>query len=185
MSYDYELDGNDQEQGGPKALREALDKANKALEAANAMIAKQGTELSEIKLGQVFNEKAVPAALQRLMKAEKVEPSAEAVDKWLADNGSDFGWKPGGAAETAEGQESAPQEAPPAEVQSVLTPEDVAAQQRLQSVAAGSNSQTQTSDQIEAAVAAVESSLPANADYSQVVAALKAQGIPIESAFKS
>jgi len=183
MSYEYEHDDDTLEQSGPKALREALEKANKALAAEQAKNADLTKSVNEFRLTSVLAAKSVPANIQRWMKRDGVEPTAEAVDQWLAENGEDFGWKPGSAAEKPEGQESAPEEAPVAETQSVLTPEDVAAQQRIAAVSSQGVGQTVSSDQIDAAVHNVESSLGANADFNDVVKALAAQGIAIESTF--
>ena len=181
MSYEYGDDANDSE-NGPKALREALEKANKALAAEQAKTAELTKSVNEFRLTSVLAAKNVPANIQRWMKRDGVEPSAEAIDQWLAENGEDFGWKPGSTAEKPEGQESAPEEAPAA-AQSVLTPEDVAAQQRIQQVSSTGVGQTVSSDQIDAAVAAVESSLGSNAGFNDVVKALAAQGIDIQSHF--
>jgi hypothetical protein len=182
MSYEYESDDNDFEQSGPKALREALEKANKALAAEQAKAAELQKSVNEFKLTSVLAAKNVPANIQRWMKRDGVEPTAEAVEQWLTENGEDFGWKPGGTAEKPEGQESAPEEAP-AVAQSVLTPEDIAAQQRIQQVTASGVGQTVSTDQVDAQVAAVESALGPNADFNEVVKALAAQGIPVQSHF--
>ena len=185
MSYEYEHDENDFDQNDQSAggLRKALEKANKALAAEQAKTAELSKSVNEYRLTSVLAAKNVPANIQRWMKRDGVEPTAEAIDQWLAENGEDFGWKPGSTAEKPEGQESAPEEAPAAEAKSVLTPEDIAAQQRIQQVTAAGVGQTQSSDQAEAAVAAVASSLGPDAKYEDVIAALRAQGIPVESTF--
>lgn len=184
MSYEYDADDNDFDQNDQSAggLRKALEKANKALAAEQAKTAELSKSVNEFRLTSVLAAKQVPANIQRWMKRDGVEPTAEAVDQWLAENGEDFGWKPGSTAEKPEGQESAPEEAPAA-AQSVLTPEDIAAQQRIQQVSATGVGQTVMSDQVDAAVAAVESATGPNASFNDVVKALAAQGIDIQSHF--
>ena len=175
MSNVYENDDFDQEQSDPGNLRKAVEKANKAASAKDAELAQLRAELNEVKLGQVFTEKNVPAALQRLMKAEKVEASPEAVDKWLTENGSDFGWAPQAAStQKPEGQQVPPQEAPA--VQSVLDEDDIAALGRIDGVAVA-GSQTDNGDRVASVVSAVESQLPRNARFEDVVALLQAQGV--------
>ena len=183
MSYEYDehddFDANDQNPGN---LRKALEKANKRAEAAEKLNADLQKSVNEFRLTSVLAAKSVPANIQRWMKRDGVEPTAEAVDQWLAENGEDFGWKPGSTAEKPEGQESAPEEAPAA-AQSVLTPEDVAAGQRIQQISSTGVGQTVMSDQVDAAVAAVESATGPNASFNDVVKALAAQGIDIQSHF--
>ena len=184
MSYEYEHDENDFDQNDQSAggLRKALEKANKRAEAAEAKNAELAKSVNEFRLATVLSQKSVPPSIQRWIKKEGVEPTPEAVDQWLAENGEDFGWKPGGTVEKPEGQESAPEEAPAA-AQSVLTPEDIAAQQRIQQVTSTGVGQTVSSDQIDAAVNAVASSLGPDASYEDVISALAAQGIAVESNF--
>lgn len=180
MSYDLDDDSNDQ---GPKALRDALEKANKKLaelEKQNADLAKKANEGT---LSQIFTAKKVPANIQRWMKRDEVEASPEAVDKWLEENGSDFGWNPQAAsAETPEGQQTEAKEAPAA--QSVLTPEDVAALQRGQQLSAAASGQHLLSDQADQAVATAAQVLTGGRDdLDKLMAAFKEQGIPVESSF--
>jgi hypothetical protein len=184
MSYGYDDNDDLQEQDGPKALREALAKANKALEAASRQNAELQSSLNEVKLGNVFSEKKIPAALQRLMKAEKVDASPEAVDAWLSENGSDFGWQPGGGSAEKQAEQQVPlEEAPAAQTQSVLTDEDTAALQRIQGVSTTGMGQTSLSDQADIAVQTIADKLGPNATLDDVIREFKAQGIPTESAF--
>lgn len=181
MSYEYD-EHDDANEDGPKALRDLVKKLQKDLDKVSSERDEFAAKAKAAELTDIFTKKSVPPSIQRWIKKDGVEPTAEAVDQWLAENGEDFGWKPGSTAEKPEGQESAPEEAPAA-AQSVLTPEDVAAQQRIQQVASGGTGQSQTTDQVDAQVAAVESALGPNADFNAVVKALAAQGIPVESHF--
>lgn len=178
---DYEYDDDDQSTA-PKALREALAKANKELEQlrkTNADLAKQA---GEARLSTIFKDKGVPANIQRWMKRDEVEATPEAVDKWLDENGADFGWKPGGeqaAGEQPEGKQSA-EEAPAPVPQSVLSPEDIAAYQRVNAaVAAGSGPATPL-DQQKAAVDLVAGQVDVTTDFGTVARLLAEQGIPVE-----
>lgn len=184
MSYDY--DDDDQQQNGG-ALRAQLEKALKDLKAAQEENAKLSKSVKSVTLENLLRDKKVPANIQRWMKRDEIEPTAEAVDKWLDENGSDFGYKPGEQTETAavrpsEGQQVQATEAPtePA-VQSVLTQEDIANFERIQGLLAQGVGQTVYSDAADTAVSTVESKLGPDASFEDVIAELKAQGIPIES----
>lgn len=181
---DYEYDDDDQ-QGNtptPKALRDALAKANKELEKLREANADLSKKAGEATLSSIFKDKAVPANIQRWMKRDEVDPTPEAVDKWLEENGADFGWKPGGeqpAGEPPEGKQTA-EEAPAPAVQSVLSPEDIAAYQRVNAaVAAGSGSATPL-DQQKAAVDQVAAQVDVTTDIATVVQMLAERGIPVE-----
>lgn len=181
MSYEYD-EHDDAHEGGPKALRDLVKKLQKDLDKVTEERDGYAAKAKAADLSTIFTTKNVPPSIQRWIKKDGVEPTAEAVDQWLAENGEDFGWKPGSTAEKPEGQESAPEEAPAA-AQSVLTPEDVAAGQRIQQISSTGVGQTVMSDQVDAAVAAVESATGPNASFNDVVKALAAQGIDIQSHF--
>ena len=183
MSYDFDDDDNEQQSGG--ALRAQLEKALKDLKAVQDENAKLSASVKSATLETVLRDKGIPPKIQRWLKRDDVEPTADAVDKWLAENGEDFGWKPRSSAETPEGEQSKPEEAPAAQsTPSVLTDEDAAAYQRANQLAAQGVGQTLTSDQQKAAVDAVASQLDGNPDFGDVVRLLEAQGISIESTLK-
>lgn len=184
MSYGYD---DDTEQTGG-ALRAQLEEALKKVQALTAENEKLGKSVKTATLDTVLRDKGIPAHIQRWIKRDDVEPTPDAVDKWVAENGADFGYKPGkqetAAVEPSEGQQVQAVEAPtePA-VPSVLTPEDVANLERIQGLLAGGSGQTAYSDAAETAVKTVESQLGPNATMDQLVAALAAQGVPIEHSF--
>jgi hypothetical protein len=183
MSYDYDDDA--QQSGG--ALRDQLEKALKELKGLREENAKLSGTVKTVTLENILRDKQVPANIARWMKRDEVEPTADAVDKWIAENGEDFGYKPGqpqpAGAETSEGKQSTPEEAPAAPaVASVLSAEDIAALDRIQGLLAGSVGQTVLSDQVSTSVATVESKLGPNASFEDVVAELQAQGISLENA---
>jgi len=186
MSYGY--DDNDDEQQNGGALRAQLEKALKDLKARDEEIAKLSASVKTVTLDNILRDEKIPPHIQRWIKRDSVEPTAEAVKQWVAENGADFGYKPGeqetAAAKPSEGQSASATEAPtePA-VPSVLTPEDVAQLERIQGLLAGGTGQSVYSDAAETAVKTVESQLGPNASMEDVVAALAAQGVPIERSY--
>ena len=185
MSYAYDEDDNADQSGS--GLRAQLEKALADLKAAQKTNTELNAKFNETRLSQIFADKKVPANIQRWMKRDEVEPSPEAVDKWLAENGEDFGYKPGATpaavTESPEGQQSPVEEAPAAPaVESVLTPEDVAQLTRIQGLLAQGVGQTVLSDATSVAVSTVESQLGDNASFEEAVAALQAQGIDMDRA---
>jgi hypothetical protein len=184
MSYDdYDDDANGQNGG---ALRAQLEKALKEIKARDEEIAKLSSSVKTVTLENLLRDKQVPAHIQRWMKRDGVEPTGDAVDKWIAENGEDFGYKPGQAqtdsAKTPEGEQSTSTEAPAATaVQSVLSAEDIAVLERVSGLLNGSTGQHVLSDQVATSVATVESKLGPDATYEQVVAELGAQGIQLEN----
>lgn len=182
MSYDDYSD-DDQQSGG--ALRAQLEKALKDLKAAQEENTKLSANVKSVTLENLLRDKQVPPNIQRWMKRDGVEPTGEAVDKWIAENGEDFGYKPGStqtdSVKTPEGEQSSSVEAPATSVASVLSAEDVATLQRLQGLLSGSTGQTVMSDQVSTSVATVESKLGPDASYEDVVRELAAQGLDIET----
>lgn len=89
-------DFDDDQQSGPKALRDQLKKeqaARKKLEADLAEI-KQRAEKAEQAakrqtLAELFKEAGVPRAA-RWAEKDGIEPTKEAVDAWLKENAEDF-----------------------------------------------------------------------------------------------
>lgn len=184
MSYD-DFDDNEQPQSGG-ALRAQLEKALKDLKAAQEENTKLSASVKSVTLENLLRDKNVPPNIQRWMKRDGVEPTSDAVDKWISENGEDFGYKPGQAqtdsASVPEGKQSESVEAPAATaVPSVLSNEDIAALTRIQGLLAGGVGQTLMSDQVTTAVHAVEANLGPNASFEDAVAQLQSQGIDIEN----
>lgn len=170
-----EYDENDDRQdSSPKALREALEKANKQAAEAQKALDEMRAQLNKRTLSDTLRDKGVPASLQKWMEKDNV--TADTVDKWLDENGSDFGWKAGGDAQP-EGQQPA-QEVPAP--QSVLSAEDIAAIARVQALTGQSTSPVIPSDQAKAAVDSIAANIDLKSDYNSVVKLLQAQGIPME-----
>lgn len=183
MSYD---DGFDNDQQSGSALRTQLEDALKKLKAVEKERDDFAAKAKTATLETILRDKGVPANIQRWLKRDEVDPSPEAVDKWLAENGEDFGYKPGQAqtdsAEAPEGKQSESVEAPAATaVKSVLSAEHIAALEQIQGLLAGGVGQTLMSDAVTTAVNAVESNLGPNASFEEAVAALQSQGIDIEN----
>lgn len=146
-------DEHDEQSDGPKALREALEKANKELKALREQNEKAQAELAKQSLANVLRDKSVPANIQRWIKRDNIDPTPEAIDKWLEENGADFGWKPGvqEASEGATAQEAPTQGAPAP--QSVLSPSDAEQLQRLLDAFGGASGQAgMPANQAQAAV---------------------------------
>lgn len=179
----YDEHEYDESNNGPRALREALEKANKRvseLEKANSDLT---AKVSQFSLASVLAEKKVPGNIAKWLKRDNVEPTAEAVDKWLEENGADFGWKPG-AQEASEGAtaEEAPaqgQQAP----QSVLTPEEQAQYQLAQAAMSGASGAP--GQPLDAMNAAVEQIAAKNLSWEDTIRALAEAGIPISGEVKS
>ena len=183
MSYDFD-DDNEQQSGG--ALRAQLEKALKDLKAVQDENSKLSASVKKADRERVFTKLNIPPKIQRWMG--DVDGTEDAVKQWVEENGEDFNFKlgqGGSSAETPEGEQSKPEEAPAAQTTpSVLSDEDAAAYQRANQLAAQGVGQTLTSDQQKAAVDAVASQLDGNPDFGDVVRLLEAQGISIESTLK-
>lgn len=183
MSYDaYDDDATDE---GPKALRDLVKKLQKDLEKVSTERDQFASKAKEADLSKVFTKLNVPPRIQRWMK--DVDSTEEAVTKWLAENGEDFGYTPGQAqtdsVKTPEGEQSTSEEAPATAVASVLSEEDIATFQRLQGLLSGSTGQTVMSDQADTVVQSVESKLGSDASFEDVIAELKRQGVDVQSNF--
>lgn len=178
MSYD-----NEDEQTTPKALRDALDKANKKLAELEKAKAEADKKLAETSLSNILRDKGVPPNIQRWLKRDDVEASESAVDKWLEENGADFGYQPGGT----EGSEGEPPKEAPAQAataaQSVLTPELISMLTEFQEAFGGGTSGTRMpADAQKAAVDDVAGQLNIDqngVDYTKAVQMLKDKGIPM------
>lgn len=101
----------DDVESGPKALREAYEKLKKQFSEAKkehqklqADFKTLSTQTKASTLDGILREKGVPANVAKWLKRDDVEADVEAVDKWLAENGEDFGWKPNAQ---EQGQDSA------------------------------------------------------------------------------
>ena len=182
MSYDFDDDGTEQTSTGKgNGLRAQLEAALAELKQVKEQNETLAGKVKQSDLSTLLNERKVPANVRKWMG--DVEPTATAVDKWIADNASDFGWKPGGSestdtAQTQEGQQATPEEAPAAPaVPSILTPEDAAALERLANLLG--QGQSQLADQQATAVQTVADNLGDELDFDKALAGLKNAGIDI------
>lgn len=177
MSYDEH-----DEQQTPKHLREALDKANAELKKLREQTEAQAKQLAETSLSNILRDKGVPAHIQRWIKRDDVAANEAAVDKWLEENGADFGYQPGA---TEESGGEAPKEAPAqaASAQSVLTPELQEALAAFQEAFGGGTSGPRMpADQQKAIVDDVAGQLTIDqhgVDFNRAVQLLKDKGIPM------
>lgn len=178
MSYDEHDDQN-----GPRALREALEKANKRLAELEKANAEKDKKLAESTLAKILADKKVPANIQRWIKRDEVAADEAAVEKWLEENGADFGYKPGATEESEVVKtEEAPAQAAPA-AQSVLTPEIIGMLQEFQEAFGGGTSGPRMpADQAKAAVDDVASKITIDhtgVDFNKAVQMLQDKGIEI------
>src|SRR5690242_15902835 len=93
MSDDFQyIDVNDEQwDGTPRALREALDKAQKALKAEKTATAELRGQAAGAALSGVLAGFKNPSKVQSDILAAKVDPlNSEAVTKWLETNGDDY-----------------------------------------------------------------------------------------------
>ena len=183
--YDDYDEENEDSGTSPKSLRAALNKANKILAELKSQNEALTGQVNESRLASLLSTKKVSPSIQRWIKKDGVEPTAEAVDKWLAENGEDFGWKPGGETQVKENdtetKHESSEEQPRTERRSVLTDEDIAALERVQALAGQGSGPVYHADQDKATVDRIAQGLDP-LDYDGAVAQLKAAGIEIESA---
>lgn len=91
--YDDE-DENTETSTGPKALREALDKAKAELKSLTERAVKAERKLGEKSLTDVLQKKSLNPGLSKWILKDDVDPSDEkAVDKWLEENADIFGFQ--------------------------------------------------------------------------------------------
>lgn len=99
MGYDYDGFEDDDEFEGqgnsPKALREAQKAAAKRNKELEAQLAKLTAQLGERNLKDVLESKGLNPALGRFIVKDGIDATdTAAVDAWLGENGSLFGFKP-------------------------------------------------------------------------------------------
>jgi hypothetical protein len=93
MSDDYQyIDVNDEQfEGTPRALREALDKAQKALKAEKQATAELRTHQASTALSDVLTGFRNPEKVKTDLLRDKIDPlDKTAVEKWLGENGEDY-----------------------------------------------------------------------------------------------
>lgn len=93
MSDDYQyIDVNDEQwEGTPRELRQALDKAQNKLREATKQVATFEAERATNALSGVLTEFKNPERVKSALLADKVDPlDSEAVTKWLETNGDDY-----------------------------------------------------------------------------------------------
>ena len=105
----------DDENDNPGNLRKAHDKAKKEAKEAEARAAAAEAALAELQgkfksqsLTSLLSERKIPAGLSKFMG--DVEPTAEAVDAWLKENGELFNLKPKADSEPADEQDAGEQD---------------------------------------------------------------------------
>lgn len=186
MSANNEYDENS---GG--SLRDYADSQKKRADKLQKDFEALQSQLNEQSRSALYEKKGITPTLRRWMEKDSVEPTEAAFDKWLSENGSDFGYQAPGAQEGSEGAtaQEAPAQAAPA-AQSVLTPELQQALAQFQEIFGGQTGQALIpSDQAKAAVDQVAANINLGHEshrtqYEDVVRQLADAGIPIESDLK-
>lgn len=92
--YDGEADAPRGLRDAYRALKSEFKKMETSLSKAQADLADAQKATKQATFEQLLADKNVPAKVARWMKRDEVDPTSEAIDKWLAENGEDFGWKP-------------------------------------------------------------------------------------------
>lgn len=132
--YDYDdFDDNGQEQSGPKALREALEKAKADLKARDAKLAEQENQIAELSkavksntLRDALSDAGIDPKYARFAERDEVEPDVDSVKQWVEDNRDVYAFLAKAAAPQGEQVEGEQEQAPPADE---IDPELVAALQ--------------------------------------------------------
>ena len=91
--YDGEADAPRGLRDAYRALKSGSRRWRRAFK-AQADLADAQKATKQATFEQLLADKNVPAKVARWMKRDEVDPTSEAIDKWLAENGEDFGWKP-------------------------------------------------------------------------------------------
>jgi hypothetical protein len=99
MGYDdfdgFDDDDFENEDRSPKALREAQKAAAKRAKELEAQVTKLTSQLAERNLKDVLESKGLNPALGRFIIKDGIDATDQAaVDAWLGENGSLFGFKP-------------------------------------------------------------------------------------------
>ena len=119
----------DEANQAPAGLRDHAKNLEKQLKEQQKLYADLQKQYAEIEKAQkkasldgILREKQVPPRIAKWLTRDEVEPTEEAVSKWLEENGEDFGFKPG--TKEAPKQDATEQVEP--EQESVLNEDDTA-----------------------------------------------------------
>ena len=126
MSYDFDNEyGNDNEQSGPKALRDQLEKLKSqlaekdkelgSLREANTALE---TKVKSSTLRDAFADAGIDAKYARFAERDGVEPTKEAVEKWREENAEVYAFlaqKPAAEANASQGEQEEEPQAPVAD----------------------------------------------------------------------
>lgn len=185
--YDENYDDDYGQNGGaPADLRKALEKANKQLaelakarEADAARIAEFEAKAKSQSLASLLEGKGVKPGLSRWLEKDNVEPTEDAVSKWLEENGEFFNVAPKAP---AEGETQETPATPPTNPLEGLPPEIAAALQGMQNAQAldGLSDNGIAGDQETAVFASIGQNAKSEAD---ITAALTKLGIPVKSGY--
>jgi hypothetical protein len=104
MPYDYEDDERELENSNlVKDLRKQIKDAHKELNEWKSKFEKSNLEFGQLKLRDVLSERKVPTSAAKWILKDGVDVNdASALDKWLEENGSDFGYQKSATTEVVE-----------------------------------------------------------------------------------
>lgn len=187
-----EYDEYDEQTGGPKALRDALEKANKEkaqlakqVEEALAKVADFEKRQKAQSLSDLLKAKGVDPKYARWADKDDVEPSEDAIDKWLQDNKDLIPVASGDSQQsdpapeaTNSGEQGDPFAGLPDEVRTALAAMQTSQQLEAQSTTVAFNPRAE--EAIEKSLGAIAENAKSEAD---LIKALQALGAPIQSGY--
>lgn len=193
--YDNEYDENQDAQSGPKALREALDKANKEKAALAKQVQEALDKVAEFEkrqksqsLSDLLKAKGVDPKYAKWADKDDIEPSEDAIDAWLAENkdlipavgeSKESATNPPAEQSAPEGNQGDPFAGMPDELRTAL-----AAMQSSQQLESSSSTTIPVDPRAEGAVEKSLAAIAANAqNEGDLLKALAALGAPITSGY--
>jgi hypothetical protein len=154
---DFEFDGGD----ALSKVRKANRAQNKRIKELEEVLAEREKTLNELSgkvkvtgVTEVLKARGANPALARYALKDDVEPTEEAVDAWLAENGSLFGYEPKSAEAPADS--GAPSVNGAADVDTSVLADALAAMQRVQNGEANSAPALAGNDKVMQALAAID-----------------------------
>lgn len=171
----WNADADDVDTESPRGLREYAKSLEKQVKEATAKLEKASEQIKELtsrnataNLNDALRELKVPDRIAKWVRRDEVEPTKEAVEKWLKENGEDFGYKPEGEPAEKPTTQTAP------EAQTTLPPEIQAAYEAISAFTQGRTDQASPLDEQVAALGKAD-----DLDYAGLVDKLREMGAPL------
>lgn len=164
------FDGDEQAAPGLRDAYKELKKQFKSLQADLTKAAERAAAAEAAAKATAFEqllaEKKIPPRIARWIKRDEVEASAEAIDKWIAENGEDFGWKGEAPADKQEDAQAQSE-------QSLLTEDEIAQQRAV----AGLSQEVSPPGDVESKLAALQQKYANSSDLDAVLRDMSALGL--------